>query len=344
MVCLYDDIMNQQIINHILKNEPAFRLKQINKLIYQDLIDDWNKATVLPASLRDKLKVAVDLNIPAEFFNSQNSKTTKALITLEDGLEIEAVLMRYEGRNTVCVSSQVGCPLNCAFCSTGKMGFKRNLTSGEIISQILLFARQLKKESQKINNIVFMGMGEPFLNYKNVMDAIKILNDPACFNIGARHLSVSTSGIIEGINKLADSSLQLNLALSLHAPNDSLRSRLMPVNKKYPLNEVITAVKNYLLKTNRKVMFEYLMIDGINDSLQNAGELSALLKNLLCVINLIPYNPTGGFKPSKVENIAKFRQYLVSQGFEVTQRAGFGSDVKGACGQLAVDNKNQKVV
>lgn len=329
--------------------EPSFRLKQAKKAVFQDLIDDWQQASVLPLALRQRLSTECHLEIKAETFVSDDpvpeqarygagKKTIKAVIHLEDDLKVETVLMRYKDRNTVCVSSMVGCPLGCEFCATGQMGFKRNLTADEIIEQVLFFNRYLKKEKQRVNSVVFMGMGEPFLNYDNVLGAVRILNDKECFNIGARHISVSTVGIIEGIQKLTEESLQVNLAISLHAPNDELRAKIMPVNKKYPLAKVLTAVGDYLKATKRKVMFEYIMIKGINDDLGLARELAKLLsvfpKSLL-MVNLISYNPTGIFKPAPGDRIKQFRQILKEQGIETTQRYRFGQGIKAACGQLA---------
>jgi 23S rRNA (adenine2503-C2)-methyltransferase len=248
--------------------------------------------------------------------------------------------MRYEnGRNTICVSSQVGCPLGCLFCATGRMGFKRNLETDEIIEQILFFARYLKKENESVSNVVFMGMGEPFLNYDNVMAAVRIINDQKQgFGIGSRHISVSTVGITEGIKKLSDEPLQVNLAISLHAANNELRSKIVPANKKYPIEKIMASVKRYLAKTGRKVMFEYIMIKDLNDSPVEARELSSLIKNLktkLCMVNLISYNPTGLFTPSPHSTIKKFKDILHKEGIEVTQRFRFGRDIRGACGQLA---------
>jgi 23S rRNA (adenine2503-C2)-methyltransferase len=218
------------------------------------------------------------------------------------------------------------------------MGFKRNLTASEIVEQVLFFNRYLKKENQRINRVVFMGMGEPFLNYDNVMEAIKVLNDKDCFNIGARHISVSTVGIVEGIKKLSENPLQINLAVSLHAPDDELRSKIMPINKKYPLGEVFKAVEGYLGNTGRQVMFEYVMIRGVNDSLDQAQKLVRLLSRLkksLFVVNLILYNPTGVFSPSLPSNLKIFKQALERDKIKVTERYRFGKNIKAACGQLA---------
>jgi len=212
------------------------------------LIEDWDKATSLPLSLREKLKKEVPLTIKAKLLQSKDKKTIKALLELEDGIKIESVLMLHnDNRSTVCVSSQAGCALGCLFCATGQLGFKRNLDYWEILEQVLLFARH-----QKISNVVFMGMGEPFLNYDNVLKAVRIINDPHCFNIGARKISISTVGLFSGIEKLIEEDIQVNLSISLHAPNNELRSKLMPINKKYPLDKVLKKLMNTLKKQKEK--------------------------------------------------------------------------------------------
>jgi len=323
--------MNLSLIEQKLEGQPKYRIKQVHKLIFQDLIEDWDKATVLPIALREELKRDCPLTINYKMFDEGD--TLKALIELEDGLKIESVLMKHtDNRSTVCVSSQVGCPLACSFCATGTMGLKRNLTTEEIILQVLLFMRK-----QKVTNVVFMGMGEPFLNYDNVMSAIHLLNSAEYFNIGSRKISISTSGIVEGIERFAKEDLQVNLSISLHAPNDELRSKLMPVNKKYSLEKVLSVVDDYVLKTNRKVMFEYLMIKGENDSLACAKQLAVLMKKPLYMVNLIVYNPTGKFKASDAKTIKKFKEYLEGEGIFTTQRYEFGRGIKAACGQLVTE-------
>jgi len=325
-------MIDLSLIEEKLKKEKPYRIKQVHKLIFQDLINDWDEATVLPLSLREELKKSFSLEIKHKMFEEGN--TVKALIELKDGLKIESVLMKHnDNRFTVCVSSQVGCPLACSFCATGTMGLKRNLEPFEIVIQVLLFSRYLK--DKKITNVVFMGMGEPFLNYDNVMSAVRLLNSNEYFNIGSRKISISTSGIIEGIERFALEDLQVNLSISLHAPNNSLRNELMPVNKKYPLEKVLKTVDEYILKTKRKVMFEYLMIKGINDSLSCAEELARLMKKPLYMVNLIVYNPTGKFVPSEAKTIKKFKEYLEKEGVFATQRYEFGRGIKAACGQLA---------
>jgi 23S rRNA (adenine2503-C2)-methyltransferase len=328
-------MMDINSLKEELKDEPRYRLKQVKSSIFKEFITDWGEATTLGKDLRQKLARSCPLDISAKLFESENKKTIKALITLDDDEKIETVLMKHKARNTVCVSTQVGCALGCKFCATGELGFKRDLTSSEIVNQALLFARILNTEEKKITNVVFMGMGEPFLNYDNVLEAIRVLHDPDGANLGARRFSISTSGIVEGINKLASENLEVNLAISLHAPNQSLREELMPIAKKYKLDDVMKVVDLYIQKTNRKVMFEYILIDGINDSDECAKELANLLKGKLCMVNLIPMNPVGEFKPSSRKRVKEFKRILERSGLTVVQRYSFGQDIKAACGQLA---------
>ena len=332
--------MGTKKIAKILEKEPAFRLKQIKKAVFGDLIENWDEAATLPLVLRKTLQADCPISeLEAEkLLTSKDGQTLKVLFLAKDGSKIEAVLMKHiDERNTVCVSSQVGCSVGCEFCATGELGFKRNLSDSEIVDQVLYFARLLKKEGDKVTNVVFMGMGEPFLNYDNVLGAIKILNDKDGFNLGARHISVSTVGVVEGIKQFTEADLQVNLAISLHAPDNVLRSKLVPLNKTYPIEKVLSAVDSYIQKTKRRVMFEYLMIDGVNDGEKQALSLAKLLKKPLYFINLISYNPTGHceFKPSPGWKIKKFREILEREGLAVTQRHGFGKEIKGACGQLA---------
>ena len=335
-------------IEKILEKEPAFRLKQVKKVIFQDLIENWDEATILPQNLRQKLSKNYPIQeLKAEkILTSKDGQTIKVLFVLRDDLKIESVLMRHiDGRRTVCVSSQVGCSIGCRFCATGQQGFKRNLSADEIVEQVLFFARFLRTKptedgplsTEKVTNIVFMGMGEPFLNYDNVLEAIKTLNDKEGFNLGARHISISTAGITEGIEKLAKEKLQVNLAISLHASDDELRTKLMPINKKYPIEKILAAVNDYIKKTKRRVMFEYLMIDGVNDFEGEAEELAKLLKKPFYFINLISFNPIGhsDFKPSPGWKIKKFKEILEKARIATTQRYRFGKEIKAACGQLA---------
>ena len=322
-------------LKNFLSREQPYRLQQAQKALFVDLIEDWREASALPLLLQKNLNKICPIDIKAQILFSKDKKTAKAIIILKDGLKIESVLMKHsDGRNTVCVSSQVGCALNCSFCATGKIGFKRNLEVFEIVEQVLFFARYLKKKGEKVTNSVFMGMGEPFLNYENTISAIRILNDKEGFNLGARHISISTAGILEGIKKLAEEKLQVNLAISLNAPDDDLRSKIMPINKTYPIADVLEAVDDYIKKTKRKVMFEYLMVKDLNDSDVHAQRLSKLMKKPLYLVNLILYNPTGVFKTSSSVRIKKFKEILRKEGVQVTQRYRFGQNIKAACGQL----------
>jgi 23S rRNA (adenine2503-C2)-methyltransferase len=330
--------MDLRNLDEILKEEPKYRRNQVKRALFQDLIEDWLEVTNLPLALREKLNKKCPLLVRGKLFVSKDKSTLKAIITLKDNLKIESVLMRHIGsRNTVCVSSQVGCSLSCSFCATGKLGFKRNLEVFEITEQVLFFARYLKNQRKRVTNVVFMGMGEPFLNYENVMGAIRFLNDKEGLNIGARHISISTVGIIEGIEKLSREKLEVNLAISLHSADDNLRSKMMPVNKKYPIEKILVAVDEYIKKTRRRVMFEYIMIKGLNDSDGHAQKLAKLIKRPLSFVNLISYNPTGVFKPSSPERIKRFKETLEKEGITATQRYKFGRGIRAACGQLVYE-------
>ena len=346
-------------IKNILADQPNYRHKQIHEAIYQKLISNWEEVTTLPKDLRARLAEEISLDIEAEIIT--DGATQKAAITLADGNVIESVLIKNaDGRNTICVSSQVGCALGCTFCATGQNGYKRNLTAEEIVSQVLLFARILKKNEERVDNVVFMGMGEPFLNWDNVAEAIKMFNDKDGFNVAARAISISTCGITSGIRALIKFPIQVNLAISLHAPKDRLRQELMPIAKKYDLHSVFDALQDYLHEKNRKIMIEYLMIDGVNDSAPLADDLADLLEEIpkhLLMVNLIPYNPpeslrsslragptgkTGKYKPSPINKIKFFKNCLGRRGFEVTIRESLGGSIAGACGQLAGNKKISK--
>jgi 23S rRNA (adenine2503-C2)-methyltransferase len=328
------------------KGEKRFRARQIRAAVYHRLISRWDEATDLSYGMRENLKTNVALSTvePVTELTSKRGDTTKTLLRLADDSTIETVLMRHrDGRNTVCVSSQVGCAMRCAFCATGKNGFTRNLTADEIIDQVLHFARKLKQEHAEVTNIVFMGMGEPMHNYDAVMEAIRTLNSKDGLEIGARRISVSTCGIGSGIKRLAEEPLQINLAISLHAPDSRLRSELMPANDAYPLEQVMQAVESYTAATNRRVLFEYLLLDGINDRDEHADALAALLGgNHLYHVNLIRFHRTGGFSPAPRERRDAFLERLKSQGISATHRVSFGEDIQAACGQLASKQEKER--
>jgi 23S rRNA (adenine2503-C2)-methyltransferase len=319
---------------------PKFRADQLARAVYVERIDDIGKITTLPSELRNLFKEKIDVYslVPESIRHSQDKKTTKIVFQTRDGKSLETVLMTYkDGRNTICVSCQIGCQMGCSFCATGKMGFLRNLTSEEITDQILFIENKILTSEQKVTNIVFMGMGEPLMNFENLVIALNNLNNPKTFNIGARSMTVSTCGIPDGIKKLADFGLQVNLAVSLHAPEQELREKLMPIAKKHDLQQLMEAISYYLEKTNRRVTYEYIMLHNINDSINHAKKLALLLKHQLCHINLIPYNAgsKSDLEKSKKENIEAFKKALSDKGLNVTVRMSFGDDINAACGQLA---------
>jgi len=335
--------MDLSKLSGILQTEPKFRFRQVYQALYGELISDWAQASVLPLNLRERLNQDCPLDITAEISVDPGDKSSlKALLTWADGVSVETVLMRHrDGRHTICLSSQAGCPLGCAFCATGQGGFFRNLSADEIVQQFIFWARFLKQENkgESINNVVFMGMGEPFLNYEQFIKAVKILNDPEKFNLGSRRMSVSTVGIVEGIKKLSTEKLQVNLAISLHAAVDSLREQLMPIAKKYSITSILKAVDEYTRKTGRRVMFEYIMIKNVNDGEDDALALAQLMKKPLYLVNLIPYNPTGKFQASSPARIKEFKKKLESLGVAVTERHSQGRGISAACGQLAGKKK-----
>ncbi|MHB1274837.1 MAG: 23S rRNA (adenine(2503)-C(2))-methyltransferase RlmN [Candidatus Humimicrobiaceae bacterium] len=327
--------MDLKKLEYFLQSEPGFRIRQIERSIYKDFNENWDDFTELPLRLREILKKEIDLSINGIICQSEDSGSLKALIKLEDGIAVETVLMMHkDDRNTVCVSSQAGCAIGCKFCKTGELGFKRNLKAEEIIAQVLFFSRYLKSCNKRITNVVFMGMGEPLLNYDNFLNSVKILNDENKFNIGQRKISVSTCGIIEKIKMLADENIQINLAVSLNAPNDMLRKKIMPIADKYPVKELLSSVKYYIEKTNRRVMFEYVLLRDLNDRPESAEELSKKIRGLLCFVNLIPFNGEDSNKRPLAKRIKEFKKILTKNKIPFTQRHRFGDDINAACGQL----------
>ena len=333
--------MDLKKLGFLLSAEPGFRIKQIERSIYKDFCENWNEFTGLPLLLREALKKEVDLTINGIMHQSGDSCSIKALIKLEDGIVVETVLMRHKDkRNTICVSSQAGCAVGCKFCKTGELGFKRNLSAEEIVAQVLFFSRYLKTKDKRITNVVFMGMGEPFLNYDNFLNSVKIFNDENKFNIGQRKISVSTCGITEKIKMLADVNLQINLAVSLNAPNDKIRMEIMPMAKKYPIDELLSSVRYYIEKTNRRVMLEYVLLKDVNDLPENAEELSKKIRGLLCFVNLIPFNGEDNNKRPLEKRIKEFKKILTQNKTPFTQRYRFGDDINAACGQLVFSKDN----
>lgn len=318
--------------------EKKYRAEQIFKWIYVDKVNSFDEMTNLSISLREKLKNNYSINNFKVIKRQVSSDgTQKFLFDILDGNAIESVLMKYHHGNTICVSSQVGCKMGCKFCASTGIKFVRSLSAGEIVEQVLAVERE---SGEKISNIVFMGIGEPLDNYDNVIHAIRILNNPKGLNIGARHISVSTSGIVPRIYDLAKENIQCTLSVSLHATNDEKRSQMMPINKKYSIEELIKACKDYINITNKRISFEYALAKDNNDNLEDAKQLVSLLKGMLCHVNLIPINKieNGNFVKSSNENIIKFRDYLNDNGIVATIRRELGSDIDAACGQLRRKN------
>jgi 23S rRNA (adenine2503-C2)-methyltransferase len=318
--------------------QPAYRGDQIWGWLYTSLVGDVDAMTTLPAALRAALAQRYDfpaLKAIAEVY-SPDRRTWKALFELIDGETVESVLMRYEKRDTVCVSTQVGCAVGCSFCATGQSGFRRNLSSGEIVEQALFFARDLLAKQERLSNIVFMGMGEPLLNYEATWQAIAVLNDPRGFNLGARHMTLSTSGVVPGIDRMSAEPLQVGLSVSLHAADDALRDELVPINRRYPLNLLLSACRRYVTRTNRRVTFEYALMDGINDSPEQALALARLVTGMLCHVNLIPANCTAdaSARPSPRERVDAFLAVLEERHIPATVRLARGADIQAGCGQL----------
>ncbi len=326
----------------ILIGEKGFRAEQIFKWLYQEKVKSFDEMTNLSLELREKLKnnyTICNYNILKKLESSDGTK--KYLFDILDGNIIESVLMEYHYGKSVCVSSQVGCKMGCKFCASTGIPFVRNLTAGEIVEQILAIEQDT---GDKISNIVFMGIGEPLDNYDNVIKAIRILNNPKGLGIGARHISVSTSGLVPRIYDLAKENIQCTLSVSLHASNNEKRSSMMPVNNRYSVEELIKACKDYIAMTNKRISFEYALAKDNNDNMQDAKELANLLKGMLCHVNLIPINKieNGKFTKSSNENIIKFRDYLNDHGIAATIRRELGSDIEAACGQLRRKNLNPK--
>lgn len=319
--------------------EPDYRAVQIWEGVYKKLASNPDQITTLSKKIKVFLNDSFSFNrlTPETSLISKDRNTEKKLFRLSDGNAIESVLMRYDNRNTLCISSQSGCAMGCVFCATGQMGFRRNLSSGEIIEQVLFFARSLAQEKKSVTNIVIMGMGEPFHNYDSVLSAIDRLNDPEGFNLGARRFTISTVGIIPGIERFTQEKRQVNLAISLHAANDKLRSSLLPVNKKYPLSDLLAAGRNYVEQTHRRLTFEWALIQDVNDSPQDAEELADLVSGLLCHVNIIPLNPTKKYsgKTTTHERALTFQAVLQARGIPCTIRLRRGIEINAGCGQLA---------
>ena len=313
--------------------EKKFKATQVFEWIYQKREEKIENFSNIKKEIRNQLEQDFKMDIPKIIKREIDIDVEKFLFNLSDDEKIEAVLMRHNYGLSVCVSSQVGCNMGCKFCESGRLKKVRNLETYEMVGQILAIEKEIK---ERISSVVIMGIGEPLDNYENVIDFIKIINHPKGIAIGSRHITLSTCGIIPKIKLLSDFPLQINLAISLHAPNDELRSKIMPINKAYPLKEVIEAVKEYIKKTNRRVTIEYILLKNVNDSIAHAHELATLLRGMNAYVNLIPYNETNHieFKKSEKKSIDAFYQTLQKEKINVTVRREFGSKISAACGQL----------
>lgn len=327
--------------------EKPFRADQIFHWVYAKGAASFDSMTNLSKDLRGKL--SAQLKFPAlkllRALHSEDGETIKFLWELSDKKRVESVLIMSGDRRTVCVSIQVGCPARCAFCASGKEGLKRNLSTAEVVEQVLHIDRFLKEKSERVSHLVFMGMGEPLENYDTLVKAIRIFNAFETFNISQRRITVSTVGVVEGIKKLSSESFKVNLVLSLHAPNQHLRKKIIPYARKYDLEEILLAMDEYAIATRRDITYEYTLLAGLNDKEEHAKELATLLKNKQCTVNLIPYNPVEGLnlkRPEK-EAIEMFRDILEDAQINTTWRYTKGKDIAAACGQLALQKQEESL-
>ena len=352
-IALYD--LRYEELAELLQGwgEPSFRADQLWNWLYRSLADDFEAMGNLPLTLRERMAKETVLTLlePIDEEVSASGLTRKVLFRLRDGNTVESVRMDYHDRRTACISTQAGCGMGCVFCATGQGGLSRNLSPGEIVAQVLYFAREIRTQEieranalgyqaeipeHPVSNVVLMGMGEPLANYEGTLQALETLADDRGYNLGARRITLSTVGLVPGMRRLVAEGMPINLAVSLHAPTDELRDRIVPVNRRYPVQELMQAVREYVAATGRRVTFEYALIDGVNDSLEHARDLAELLAGMLCHVNLIPLNPTPGspLQPSPRERVDAFRQELQWAGIPVTVRMRRGIDIEAGCGQL----------
>lgn len=326
-------------------NEKAFRAEQIFDWLYTKRVTSFEDMTNLSKQLRERMESAFTLTTLKTIIQQQSSDgTIKFLFELHDGYSIETVLMRHDYGNSVCVTTQVGCRIGCTFCASTLGGLKRNLEAGEIVAQVVKVQQALDETDERVSSVVIMGIGEPFDNFDHMLSFLKIINHDKGLNIGARHITVSTSGIIPKIYKFADENMQINFAISLHAPNTELRSRLMPINRAYKLPDLMDAIRYYINKTGRRVSFEYGLFGGVNDQVEHAEELARLIKGLKCHVNLIPVNyvPERDYVRTPKEQIIKFEKTLKNHGVNVTVRREQGHDIDAACGQLRAKERKEE--
>lgn len=356
------DLTREELEDFVTQlDEPRYRADQIWEWLYHHLAAGFDEMTNLPRALRMRLKDAAVIHTIARIAETDSHATParKVLFQLEDGESIEAVLMHYQPgdpdyrsetagepldetnghageRHTACISTQVGCAMGCVFCATGQMGLVRQMTAGEVIEQVIFLARELQREGKRLTNVVFMGMGEPLANWPATWQAVETLNDADGFNMGARRITISTVGLVPGIRKLTKTGIQVRLAVSIHAPDDELRNQLVPINVQYPLSQVMDACREYQAHTRRRITFEYVMIDHVNDFPEHAEALAGLIRDMLCHVNLIPLNPTAGsdMRPASYDRCVAFQNILKQHRIPTTLRVRRGIDVQAGCGQL----------
>lgn len=321
-------------------NDKKFRAVQVYEALYKKRVKNIDDAPNIPTNIKNKIKEDFDTNLITIISKQESSDVNKYLFKLKDGNTVEAVLMRHDYGTSICISSQVGCNMGCKFCESGRLKKVRNLDASEMVMQILLVEEDI---GDRITHIVIMGIGEPFDNYDSVMNFVRIVNHPKGIAIGTRHITISTCGVVPKIYQFMEEDGQINLAVSLHAPNNSIRDKLMPINKVYKIEDVMEAIREYIKKTNRRVTFEYILLKGINDSVENAKELAKLIRGMNAYVNLIPYNETEnlGFKRSDKDSIMRFYDILKKEKISVTIRKEFGGNIDAACGQLRA-NYNRK--
>ncbi len=327
------------------QGEKPFRATQIFEWLYKKRVTSFEDMTNIPKALRERLdEHFVITTLKTLVQQTSKDGTMKFLFELHDGYSIETVLMRHDYGNSICVTTQVGCRIGCTFCASTLGGLKRNLQAGEIVAQVVKVQKALDETNERVSSIVVMGIGEPFDNYDELIKFLKIVNHPKGLHIGARHITVSTSGIIPKIYQFADENMQINFAISLHAPNTELRSKLMPINRAYKLPELMEAVRYYIEKTGRRVTFEYGLFGGVNDQIEHAEELAELIKGLKCYVNLIPVNyvPERNYVRTPCEQIFAFEKTLKKHGINVTIRREQGHDIDAACGQLRAKERKEE--
>lgn len=342
------DLSLPQLETHLQAlGAERYRARQLWEGMYKKLAPSPQKISNLPGNFRKQLEESFTFSAftVQSTLTSQNGETEKYLLEARDGQSIEAVLMRYERRHTACISTQIGCGMGCVFCATGQMGFKRNLSSGEIVEQVIRIARRFDAGGDRLSNVVFMGMGEPFQNYKASMEAIDRLNDPDGFNFGKRRFTISTVGLVPMIERFTKEHRQANLAISLHAATNALRERLLPINRRYPLDVLMPACRSYTVQSGRRITFEWALIQGVNDGDEQAAALADWVDRMNCHVNIIPLNPTQGYEgqAANLDQVHRFQNALENAGISTTVRVRRGIDIQAGCGQLAVEKQRNDI-